>query len=105
MSTSIPSKRSHMPDLRRAGEDIVERPLFDPTPLADLEARAGVLLRRRRRRLTALSIVATVALLLALAGAVGLAADAGRKSSVATGLPSATTTTTAGESQSPDQIG
>src|SRR5439155_8261229 len=97
-----------MPDLRRAGEDIVDRPLFDPTPVAELEARAGVLLRQRRRRLTALSVVATVALVLALAGAVGLADTAGRKKgTVATGVPSVVTTTSleAGETPSPDQIG
>src|SRR5436190_12818176 len=97
-----------MPDLRRAGEDIVDRPLFDPTPVAELEARAGVLLRQRRRRLTALSVVATIALVLALAGAVGLADTAGRKGTVATGVPSAETTTTtvaAGETATPDQIG
>src|SRR5438876_7470251 len=85
-----------MPDLRRAGEDIVDRPLFDPTPVAELEARAGVLLRQRRRRLTALSVVASVALVLALAGAVSLADTAGRKKgTVAAGVPSATTSTTA----------
>src|SRR5438093_12872034 len=96
-----------MPDLRRAGEEVVDRPLFAPTPLAELEARAGVLLRQRRRRLTALSVVATVALVLALAGAVSLADSAGRKGTVATGVPSAETTTTvaAGETPTPDQIG
>jgi peptide/nickel transport system substrate-binding protein len=85
-----------MPDLRQAAEDILAQPLFEPTPVAELEARADVLVRQRRRRLQALTIVAAVALVLALAGSVGLAATSGsRNARVASEVPPATSTTTA----------
>ena len=94
-----------MPDLRRAAEDIVARPLFEPTPVAELEARAGVLLRQRRRRLTGLTVVAVVALVLALAGSVGLAETSGRKRTVAAGVPPATTTTSSASESTTTVVG
>jgi peptide/nickel transport system substrate-binding protein len=84
-------------DLRSAAQQLVERPLADPTPVAELQARATRIVQRRRRAGATLTVVA---LLLLVAGITTVVTHTGSTRGVASVAGAPTTTTTAGASAS-----
>src|SRR2546423_6836090 len=84
-----------MPDLRALGQQVVDQPFREPTPVAVLQGRAHVYNRRRQRLLTVSSLGLATVMVVALVGLARTASGAPGGAASATARTTTTTTTAA----------